>query len=49
MGVKSTDLFVIINVAFFVTKALNLMAMFHDTVWQLCFPAPGCISGQSTC
>lgn len=37
MGVKSADLFVIINVAFFVTKALNLMAMFHDSAWQLCF------------
>lgn len=48
MGVKSVDLFVIINVAFFVTKALNLMAMFHDTAWQLCFSVPGYISGQST-
>lgn len=37
MGVKSVDLFVIINVAFFVTKALNLMAMFHNPAWQLCF------------
>lgn len=48
MGVKSVDLFGIINVAFFVTKALNLMAMFHDTAWQLCFSVPGYISGQST-
>lgn len=38
MGVKAVDLFVIINVAFFVTEALNLMAMFHNTAWQLCFP-----------
>lgn len=49
MGVKSMDLFVIINVAFFVMKALNLMAMFHNTAWQLCSPSPGFISGQSTC
>lgn len=48
MGVKSVDLFVIINVAFFVTKALNLMAMFHSPAWQLCFPFSGFISGQST-
>lgn len=49
MGVKSVDLFVIINVAFFVTKALNLMAVFHNPAWQSCFPFPGFISGQSTC
>lgn len=49
MGVKSMDLFVIINVAFFVTKALNLMAMFHNPAWQFVFPfLPGFISGQST-
>lgn len=48
MGVKSMDLFVIINVAFFVTKALNLMAMFHNPAWQLCFLFPSFISGHST-
>lgn len=48
MGVKSVNLFVTINVAFFVTKALNLMAMFHNPAWQLCFLFPGFISGQST-
>lgn len=48
MGVKSMDLFVIINVAFFVTKALNLMAMFHNTAWQLCSLFIGFISDQST-
>lgn len=48
MGVKSVDLFVIINVAFFVTEALNLMAMFHNPAWHLCFLFPGFISGRST-
>lgn len=48
MGVKSVDLFVIINVAFFVTKALNLMAMSHNPAWRLCFLFLGFISGQSS-
>lgn len=48
MGVKSVDLFVMINVVFFVTKALNLMAMFQNATWQLCFSFPGFLSGQST-
>lgn len=38
MGVKSTDLFVIINVAFFVTKSLNSMTIFYNAMEQLCFP-----------
>ena len=49
MGVKSVSLSVIINVAFFVTKALNLMALSQNTVWQLCFPFPGFMSGQRAC